>query len=140
MLRWYRAQRRDLPWRRTRDPYHIWVSEIMLQQTQVITVIPYYLRFLERYPTIAALAASDLDELLALWQGLGYYARARNLHAAPRSSSASDIRRRLPATRGELLALPGIGDYTAGAILSIAFGQDIAAIDGNIKRVLCAAL
>jgi A/G-specific adenine glycosylase len=135
LLCWYRSQRRDLPWRRTRDPYHIWLSEIMLQQTQVVTVIPYYLRFIERYPNVEMLAASEPDELLALWQGLGYYARARNLRRAAQMI-CKQHQGRLPATRRELLALPGIGEYTAAAILSISFGQDIAAIDGNVKRVL----
>lgn len=135
LLSWYQQHRRDLPWRRTRDPYRIWVSEVMLQQTQVATVIPYYVRFLEHYPTVEALAETSLDELLALWQGLGYYARARHLWRAAQIV-ADQHQGRLPSTRAELLALPGIGDYTAGAILSIAYDQDTPAIDGNVKRVL----
>lgn len=135
LLAWYDAEQRDLPWRQTRDPYRIWLSEIMLQQTQVVTAIPYYRRMLERLPTIEALAAAELDELLALWQGLGYYARARSLHRAARQIVAQHGGQ-LPQERAALLALPGIGDYTAGAILSIAFGQPTPAIDGNVRRVL----
>ncbi len=139
LMTWYAAHRRDLPWRQTSDAYRVWVSEIMLQQTQVATVIPYYERFLARFPTVESLAAADLDEVLALWQGLGYYARGRNLHTA-----AIEIVARhggeLPRTREALLALPGIGDYTAGAILSIAFGQDEPAVDANITRVLARLL
>lgn len=136
LLAWYQAHRRDLPWRRTTDPYHIWVSEIMLQQTQVSTVIPYYERFLARFPTVAALAEASLDEVLALWQGLGYYARARSLHKAARIVR-DKCGGALPANLAELLSLPGIGRYTAGAVLSIAYGQDVPAIDGNVVRVLC---
>ena len=135
LLGWYRAQHRELPWRQTTDPYRIWLSEIMLQQTQVVTVIPYYRRFLERYPTVQALAAADLDELLALWQGLGYYARARSLRRAAQLICERHDGQ-VPASHQALLALPGIGAYTAGAILSIAFGQAVAAVDGNVKRVL----
>jgi len=136
LLDWYAARRRDLPWRRTEDPYRIWVAEVMLQQTQVATVIPYYERFLARFPTVRALAEASLDQVLALWEGLGYYSRARNLHAAARVVCEKHSGQ-MPPQRDELLALPGIGDYTAGAILSIAFGQDVAAIDGNTVRVLC---
>lgn len=136
LVDWFLVARRDLPWRRTTDPYRIWVSEIMLQQTQVVTVIPYYERFVLRFPTVEALARAELDEVLSLWQGLGYYARARSLHRAARILCEQNGCR-VPATRTELLALPGIGDYTAGAILSIAFDHDEIAIDGNIERVLC---
>ena len=136
LLAWYAAQRRDLPWRRTTDPYRIWVSEIMLQQTQVATVIPYYERFLARFPTVDALARAPLDEVLALWQGLGYYARARSLHAAARMVRTMHAGV-IPNTVSDLRALPGVGDYTAGAVLSIAYGQDVPAIDGNVVRVLC---
>jgi len=136
LMRWYAAGHRDLPWRRTRDPYAIWVSEIMLQQTQVVTVIPYFRRFLTRFPTVEALAAAQLDEVLAQWEGLGYYTRARSLHVgARRVCELYDGR--IPRERAALRALPGIGDYTAGAILSIAFGLDEVAIDGNVVRVLC---
>jgi len=135
LLAWFRAHKRDLPWRRTRDAYAIWVSEIMLQQTQVPTALPYYERFLRRFPTVRDLADASLDDLLAEWQGLGYYARARNLHAAARlvCERHGCV---LPASRAELEALPGIGEYTAGAILSMAYGQDEPSIDVNVARVL----
>ena len=124
------------PWRRTRDPYAIWVSEIMLQQTQVATVIPYYLRFLERFPDVAKLATASEDEVLGLWSGLGYYRRARAL--APRSAGGRGAARRTRAapTRLRCAPLPGIGRYTAGAIASIAFGLPEPALDGNVHRVL----
>jgi A/G-specific adenine glycosylase len=127
--------RRDLPWRRTRDPYAIWVSEIMLQQTRVATVIPYWERWMARFPTAAALAEAPLDDVLAAWAGLGYYSRARNLHAG-----AVAINERwngaLPARASELREVPGIGPYTAGAIASIAFGERAPLVDGNVARVL----
>ena len=135
LLDWYAAHQRDLPWRRTDDPYRIWVSEVMLQQTRVTAVIPYYEHFLTRFATVQALAEAELSEVLALWQGLGYYARARSLHRAARIVVA-EHGGQLPADRDALLALPGIGDYTAGALLSIAFGQDAVALDGNVKRIL----
>jgi len=135
LLAWYDAERRDLPWRQTRDPYRIWLSEVLLQQTQVATALPYYARLVERYPTVEALAASDLNELLALWQGLGYYARARSLRRAAQQIVAQHGGR-LPQDYEALLALPGIGEYTAGAVLSIAFGLPTPAIDGNVRRVL----
>jgi A/G-specific adenine glycosylase len=136
LLDWYRAAKRELPWRHTRDPYRIWVSEIMLQQTQVTTVIPYYERFLTRFPTIEALAQAELDEVLVVWQGLGYYTRARHLHAAARVV-CQQYGGALPTDMGLLRALPGVGEYTAGAVASIAFGQDQPAIDANVTRVLC---
>jgi A/G-specific adenine glycosylase len=136
LLAWYTDNRRDLPWRRTRDPYHIWIAEVMLQQTQVATVIPYYERFMERFPTVEILAAAALDDVLKLWEGLGYYARARYLHAAARRV-VSEFNKRIPDTMEELLTLPGIGRYTAGALLSIAGNQDVPAPDGNARRVLC---
>lgn len=136
LLDWYRREHRALPWRDTTDPYHIWVSEVMLQQTQVVTVIPYYLRFLARFPTVAALAEASLDELLAQWRGLGYYSRARSLHKAAKEVCIR-YGGQIPDTLSDLRALPGIGDYSSGAILSIAFGRDIVAIDGNVRRVLC---
>jgi len=138
LLRWFDRHARTLPWRSRaarRDPYRVWVSEIMLQQTQVVTVIPYYQRWLRLFPTVGALARAKPAEVLKAWEGLGYYRRARNLHAAAREV----VRRhsgRLPATRDELLALPGIGRYTVGAILSIAFGQREPLVDGNVARVL----
>jgi A/G-specific adenine glycosylase len=130
---------RDLPWRRTRDPYAIWVSEVMLQQTQVATVIPYYGRFLSAFPCPVRLAQAPLDRVLLLWSGLGYYSRARNLHAAAQRIVA-EHGGRMPEDAHALRSLPGIGDYTAGAILSIAFGQRVACVDGNVERVLCRAL
>ncbi len=131
LLAWYAANGRDLPWRRTSDPYAIWVSEVMLQQTRVAAVIPYYERFLAKFPTVEALASATEQELLAAWAGLGYYSRARNLHAA-----AKQIAGAFPRTYDEIRALPGVGDYTAAAVASIAFGLPHAAVDGNVARVL----
>ena len=132
---WYRADHRDLPWRKTRDPYRIWLSEIMLQQTRVAAVIPYYERFLASLPTVRDLAAVDDDALMKLWQGLGYYSRAKNLKRAA-ILTVSRYGGTLPNTYRELLTLPGIGSYTAGAIASIAFGERVPAVDGNVLRVL----
>ena len=136
LLTWYERYGRDLPWRRSRDPYAIWVAETMLQQTQVQTVIPYYERFLARFPTLEALAAAPLDDLLKVWEGLGYYARARNLHRAARLI-VQEQGGQLPQSSDTLRRLPGVGRYTAAAVASIAFGQDVAALDGNVIRVLC---
>lgn len=137
LLRWASRHLRDLPWRaEPRDPYRVWVSEVMLQQTQVVTVIPYFQRFTERFPTVETLAAAPLDDVLKQWEGLGYYARARNLHRAAQQVVA-EFGGRLPDTVEELSKLPGIGAYTAGAIASIAFGRNAPALDGNVKRVLC---
>ena len=134
LLAWAETSLRDLPWRQVRDPYRVWVSEIMLQQTRVETVIPYYLHWLKRFPTIASLSQAELGEVLKAWEGLGYYARCRNLHrAAGMVMSKHDGH--LPADREALLSLPGIGPYTVGAILSLAFGQDAAVLDGNVRRV-----
>lgn len=133
LLRYYRRHRRDLPWRRTRDPYRIWVSEIMLQQTQVDTVVPRYAQFLKRFPTIAALAAATEEEVCEAWAGLGYYRRARNLHRAAQELTT----RSLPQTAAEWRTLPGIGRYTSGAIASIAQGEAAPILDGNVIRVLC---
>jgi A/G-specific adenine glycosylase len=135
LLAWYEHHKRDLPWRDTRDPYHIWVAEVMLQQTQVATVVPYYERFLARFPNVQALAAAPLDDVLKLWEGLGYYGRARHLYAAARMV-VLDLDGEVPDTMEGLLSLPGIGRYTAGAVLSIAFGQEVPALDGNVRRVL----
>ncbi|WP_148134991.1 A/G-specific adenine glycosylase [Candidatus Formimonas warabiya] len=135
ILEWYGKNKRDLPWRQTKDPYRIWVSEIMLQQTRVDTVIGYYHRFLQRFPSIAALAEAKEEEVLSLWQGLGYYSRARNLHRAARLIT-DRYGGQFPHTYEEVRSLPGIGDYTAGAILSIAFDQPYAAVDGNVLRVI----
>ena len=125
----------DLPWRETRDPYAIWVSEIMLQQTQIATVIPYYERWLGQLPTVANLATASLAEVLKLWEGLGYYSRARNMHAAAQMVM-TDWNGRFPTTAAELQKLKGIGRYTAGAIASIAFDEQVAVLDGNVIRVL----
>ncbi len=135
LLAWYRRERRPLPWRATRDPYAIWVSEAMLQQTQVTTVIPYYERWLLRFPTLAALAAAPEDEVLRHWQGLGYYSRARRLHQAARVVLERHGGH-LPASEEQRRALPGVGAYTAGAVASIAFGQAVPVVDGNVVRVL----
>ncbi len=137
LIRWHKHHgRHDLPWQKTTDPYRVWLSEIMLQQTQVTTVIPYYLRFLERFPQLANLAAAPVEDVMALWSGLGYYARARNLHAA--------ARRIVDATAGafprepeEIAALPGIGRSTANSIATFCFGAAAPILDGNVKRVLC---
>ena len=131
LIDWYGRGHRELPWRRTADPYRIWVSEIMLQQTRAQSVIPYYHRFLERFPTAAALAAAREDEVLVLWAGLGYYSRARNLRRAAQCMG-SDFPRDYEAIR----ALPGIGDYTAAAVASIAFELPHAVVDGNVLRVV----
>ncbi len=136
LLRWFAGNARDLPWRRSRDPYAIWVAEIMLQQTRVSTTLPYYHRFLKRFPTVEKLARARLDTVLKLWEGLGYYSRARNMHVAAREIVAR-FSGQLPHTTDELLTLPGIGRYTAGAIASTAFGRREPLVDGNIERVLC---
>jgi A/G-specific adenine glycosylase len=135
LLAWYEKNRRRLPWRETRDPYRIWVSEVMLQQTQVQTVLPYYRRFLRQLPTLRKLAGADLGTVLKLWEGLGYYARARNLHRAAGLLAAGG-NGRIPDRWEEFRALPGVGDYIAAAVLSIAFGRPHAVVDGNVKRVL----
>lgn len=139
LLAFYDASARPLPWRATTDPYAIWVSEVMSQQTRVDTVIPYYQRWLQRFPDITALAEASLDDVLALWEGLGYYSRARHLHAA-----AGMVREQhggtLPGTYDALRTLPGVGDYTAGAVASIAFGEAQPAVDGNVRRVLARLL
>ena len=135
LLAWYGRHKRALPWRDAQDPYRIWISEIMLQQTQVDTVIPYYQRWLARFPNVEALAEAPLNDVLAAWEGLGYYSRARNLHRAAQTVAA-DRGGALPTTVADLLELPGIGRYTAGAIASIAFGVDASVLDGNVKRVL----
>jgi len=134
LLSWYRKHARDLPWRRTSDPYAIWISEVMLQQTRVETVVPYYRRFLERFPTIKKLAGAPSERVLKAWEGMGYYARARNLHRAARES----IRRHRGFAPGyeAFLDLPGVGPYTAAAVWAIAFGEPRLPLDGNIRRVL----
>lgn len=134
LLYWFERNMRDLPWRKDRDPYKIWVSEIMLQQTKVDTVIPYFERFTAKYPTLESLAEAPLDDVLKEWEGLGYYSRARNLHSA-----AQEVKERyggqVPDTRAEISTLKGVGSYTAGAILSIAYGKREPAVDGNVMRV-----
>ncbi len=135
LLHWWDTGRRDLPWRRTKDPYAVWVSEIMLQQTRIDTVIPYYHRFLNRLPTVEALAKAKIDTVLKLWEGLGYYSRARNLHKAARLI-VRQYAGRFPRDVKELQKLPGIGRYTAGAVASIAFGRPAPLVDGNVIRVL----
>jgi A/G-specific adenine glycosylase len=135
LLEWFRQFQRDLPWRRTKDPYRIWLSEIMLQQTRVAAVIPYYEKFLERFPDVRSLAEAPQDEVLRLWSGLGYYSRARNLQKTAQQIVAkhSGI---FPKTAADVLALPGIGAYTAAAILSITFDEKHAVLDGNVARVI----
>ena len=135
ILEWYRSRKRDLPWRHTRDPYHIWVSEIMLQQTQVDVVIPYYTKFLSQYPDMASLAAASDDEMLGAWQGLGYYSRVRNLRQGVREVLET-YGGKIPDQPEQIRALPGIGPYTAGAILSIAYNKRETAVDGNVLRVI----
>jgi A/G-specific adenine glycosylase len=135
LLDWFEKNGRDLPWRRTRDPYAIWVSEIMLQQTQVATVIPYYKKFLKSFPSIRHLAIAHLSEVLKAWEGLGYYSRARNLHRASKII-LNHFKGRIPDHLTDLLNLPGIGKYTAGAILSMVYNKEAPILDGNVKRVL----
>jgi A/G-specific adenine glycosylase len=137
LLAWYARNKRDLPWRRdARDPYRVWIAETLLQQTQVATVIPYYERFCARFPNVRALASARPDDVLKVWEGAGYYARARNLHRAAKEIVAR-FGGKIPSTVEELMTLPGIGRYTAGAIASIAFGRDAPVVDGNVTRVLC---
>jgi len=135
LIRWYETAKRDLPWRRTSDPYAVWISEIMLQQTRVEAVISYYHRFMSAFPAVYALAAAPEEAVLKAWEGLGYYSRARNLHKAAKII-AQTMGGIFPADYTALRELPGIGDYTAGAIASIAFGIPVPAIDGNVKRVI----
>ena len=135
LIRWYQDNHRSLPWRKTKDPYAIWVSEVMLQQTQVNTVIPYYQGFLDRFPNVNSLARADQQEVLKAWEGLGYYGRARHLHDAAKIIMAEHLGR-LPQSWKPIRQLPGIGDYIAAAVLSIAFDQVFPVVDGNVKRVI----
>lgn len=133
LIRWYEQHRRELPWRETKDPYRIWISEIILQQTRVAQGYAYYCRFIERFPDVCSLAEAHEDEVMKMWQGLGYYSRARNLHEAARSLAG---RGRLPETYKEVRAMKGVGDYTAAAICSFAYDMPCAVVDGNVYRVL----
>ena len=135
LLSWFQTFQRELPWRKNRDPYRIWISEVMLQQTRVAAVIPYYERFLARFPDVESLASAPQEEVLRLWSGLGYYSRARNLQHAAQQIVARH-QGKFPRQREELLALAGIGEYTAAAILSIAFDEKHAVLDGNVARVV----
>jgi len=135
LLGWFRQFQRDLPWRRTKDPYRIWLSEIMLQQTRVAAAIPYYKKFLQRFPNVHALTNAEQEEVLRMWSGLGYYSRARNLQKAAQQIMTNHGGQ-FPARLEDALALPGIGNYTAAAILSIAYGKQLAVLDGNVARVL----
>ncbi len=135
LLDWYLKERRELPWRSNPDPYWVWLSEVMLQQTQVKAALPYFERFVQAYPTLRHLAQADVDEVLSRWSGLGYYSRARNLHRAARQV-CRDHNGRFPRSYSEAVALPGIGRYTAGAVLSIAYGLAYPVVDGNVRRVM----
>jgi A/G-specific adenine glycosylase len=135
LLDWYGRNQRILPWREHPDPYRVWISEVMLQQTQVDTVIPHYRRFLKRFPDLAALASASRDDVLKAWENMGYYARARSLHQTAQIL-VDQFNGKIPDTWEAIIALPGIGPYTAGAILSIAFGKPVPAVDGNVRRVL----
>ena len=135
LISWYTSNKRDLPWRDTKNPYLIWVSEIILQQTRVAQGLEYYRRFIDVYPNIFSLACADIDEILKIWQGLGYYSRARNMHTAAKYI-VETCQGKFPATYDGLIAIKGIGDYTASAIASFAFGQAVPVIDGNVNRVI----
>ncbi len=139
LIDWYKAHGRRLPWRETTDPYAIWVSEVMLQQTQVATVIPYYHRFLNQFPSVRHLAQADLQDILKGWEGLGYYSRARHLHRAA-GIVVSRFEGRIPDDPAAFQSLPGVGDYIAAAVMSIAFGRVMPVVDGNVKRVLARLL
>ena len=135
LVTWYLEKKRDLPWRNTKNPYKIWLSEIILQQTRVAQGLPYYYKFIENFPTVHALANAEEQEVLRLWQGLGYYSRARNLHAAAKYV-VNELEGKFPENYTELKKLKGVGDYTAAAIASFAFGEKVAVVDGNVYRVL----
>ncbi|MAU27079.1 MAG: A/G-specific adenine glycosylase [Muricauda sp.] len=135
ILLWYQKNKRPLPWRKTTNPYNIWLSEIMLQQTRIAQGLPYYKKFVEEFPTVEALAASSEERILKLWQGLGYYSRARNMHATAKTI-ANDLGGRFPDNYADLIKLKGVGDYTASAIASICFGEPQPVVDGNVYRVL----
>lgn len=135
LLNWYKKNRRDLPWRNSRDPYSIWIAEIILQQTRVNQGWEYFLRFVERFPNVQTLANADEEDILKLWQGLGYYSRARNLHAAAKQIM-TQFNGKFPKTHADIISLKGVGEYTAAAIASIAYNQPYAVVDGNVFRVL----
>ncbi len=135
LLRWYGRRSRNLPWRKNRDPYRVWISEVMLQQTRIETVIPYYRRFLRRFPSLRLLSRSPLEDVLKAWEGLGYYARARNLHRAAKRI-VEEHGGRFPEAHDDWASLPGIGAYTAAAISSIVLGEPVPAVDGNVRRVV----
>ena len=135
LFRWYEANKREMPWRKTRNPYKIWLAEVILQQTRVEQGLPYYLKYIEKYPTIKHLANADIEEVLRLWQGLGYYSRARNLHKCAKTVS-EELEGLLPNERKKLEKLPGIGPYTAAAVASFAFMKREAVVDGNVMRVI----
>lgn len=135
IVEWYQQNKRELPWRSTKDPYYIWLSEVILQQTRVIQGLPYYQRFIEKFPTVTALASASERQILRLWQGLGYYTRARNLHKCAKTISKLHGGK-FPNSYSELRLLPGVGDYTAAAVASIAFNEPVAVVDGNVFRVL----
>ncbi|RKX41640.1 MAG: A/G-specific adenine glycosylase, partial [Verrucomicrobia bacterium] len=135
LLPWFAAHRRAMPWRNNRTPYRVWISELMLQQTRVDQVIPYFNRFMKRFPSLKSLAAASQEDVLKQWEGLGYYSRARNLHKAAQIIS-TELKGRFPNTAGEIIKLPGVGSYTAAAIGSLAFNLDLAVLDGNVIRVL----
>ena len=135
LLDWYQIHKRSLPFRDVKDPYKIWLSEIMLQQTKVSTVIPYYRKWIFKYPNISSVANSDLEDLLKMWEGLGYYSRCRNFHKASKVI-CDQYKGYIPDDWTSFISLPGVGEYTASAVLSIAFGKKYAVLDGNVKRVM----
>ncbi|MFQ5863767.1 MAG: A/G-specific adenine glycosylase [bacterium] len=139
LIDWYKKYKRDLPWRRTPDPYKIWVAEVMLQQTQVEQALPYYEKFIEQYPDVTCLANASLSEVLKVWEGMGYYARARNLHCAA-EIIVKEFGGRIPDNHDVLIKIPGIGPYTAAALASIAFNEDYPVVDGNVLRVISRVL
>ena len=139
LLAWYRQNKRQTSWRDSDNPYHVWISEVMLQQTRVDQMAPYFERFINAFPTLQSLAAASEDQVLKVWEGLGYYARARNMHKAAKRM-AFELGGRIPDTYQELIELPGIGQYTAAAVSSIAFDRDHPVLDGNVTRVLCRLL
>lgn len=139
LIQWFKKEQRDLPWRENRDPYRVWVSEVMLQQTKVVTTIPYYHNFMKKFPNLSHLANAEEEEVLKAWEGLGYYSRVRNLHAAVKEVEES-YGGKVPDTKKELASLKGVGPYTTGAILSIAYGIPEPAVDGNVMRVMSRVL